>query len=61
MADLNSRRCIVLFQWFLIALSVLPGRYLAISAHRLPSLACSSTIRLSSSSVNAVFFISGFK
>ena len=32
------------FQWFLIALSVLPGRRLLISAHLLPNSACEEMI-----------------
>jgi len=32
------------FQWFLIALSVRPGRRLLISAHRLPNSACEEMI-----------------
>ena len=40
------------FQWFLIVLSVRPGRYLASSDHLLPpSLPCSSTKVRSSSIV----------
>lgn len=56
------------FQWFLIALSVLPGSHLAIRAHRLPSLIksrfyflCASIIALSYYSVHLYFLISGFK
>mmetsp|Transcript_78839 Transcript_78839/g.190597 ORF Transcript_78839/g.190597 Transcript_78839/m.190597 type:complete len:303 (-) Transcript_78839:51-959(-) len=41
------------FQWFLDALSVRPGRYLAMSAHLLPNLLCSSSSIRSSSSVHA--------
>ena len=52
---------IVEFQWFLIALSDLPGKYLAISAHLLPICMCKSNSNLSSVSVHAVFLISGFK
>jgi hypothetical protein len=35
-------RRIVEYQWFLMALSVLPGRSFAISAHLLPSRCCAS-------------------
>ena len=37
----RSRRCKVEFHRFLIALSVLPGKFLAISAHLLPCTSCS--------------------
>jgi len=37
-------RCMVEFQWFLMALSVRPGRYFAISAHLFPNFLCSSMI-----------------
>ena len=56
-----TRRRIVEFQWFLMALSVLPGRSFAISAHLLPKLLCASRIVRSSSSVHGVFLMSGFK
>lgn len=51
----------VLFQWFFMALSVLPGKSLAIFAHWLPTLRWASTIILSSASVHAVFLMPGFK
>mmetsp|Transcript_8411 Transcript_8411/g.7536 ORF Transcript_8411/g.7536 Transcript_8411/m.7536 type:complete len:232 (-) Transcript_8411:249-944(-) len=54
-------RCNVEFHLFLIALSVLPGNSLAISAHLLPLTLCSSIIILSSSSVHGDLLISGFK
>ena len=47
----------VLFQWFLMELSVLPGRNLLIRAHLFPNLACASIIASSSSSVHRSFFI----
>ena len=39
----------------------LPGKYLAISAHLLPSLACRLYIRSSSSRLHAALLTSGFK
>jgi len=42
-------------------LSVLPGRNLAISDHRLPNFLCASMIMRSSSSVHLFFLISGFR
>mmetsp|Transcript_15714 Transcript_15714/g.35231 ORF Transcript_15714/g.35231 Transcript_15714/m.35231 type:complete len:225 (+) Transcript_15714:432-1106(+) len=45
-----------LFQWFLIALSVLPERYLAMSDHLLPKWPCSSRSIRSSSCVHGSFF-----
>ena len=45
-------RRIVEYQWFLIALSVLPGSSLAISAHLLPNFFCASNIIRSSSGVH---------
>ena len=47
------------FQWFLIALSVLPGRSLAISAQRFPSLECASRMIWSSSSLQGSLRMSG--
>lgn len=58
---LASLRRIVEFQWFLIALSVRPGRSLAISAHLLPSCLCASISMLSSSSDHASFLIEGLR
>lgn len=52
---------IVLFQWFFIALSVLPGSSFAIFAHWFPTLRWASTMILSSASVHAVFLMPGFK
>jgi hypothetical protein len=46
---------------FLIALSVLPGIILAISAHLLPLTECSSTIIASSSAVHGFLLMSGFR
>lgn len=54
-------RLIVLFQWFLMALSVRPGKSFAILAHWFPTRLCASTMTLSSSSVQAVFFMPGFR
>mmetsp|Transcript_19212 Transcript_19212/g.48906 ORF Transcript_19212/g.48906 Transcript_19212/m.48906 type:complete len:458 (-) Transcript_19212:212-1585(-) len=50
-----SLRRIEEFQWFLIELSVRPGSALAISAHLLPTLACSASSFSSSSGVHASF------
>lgn len=58
---LASLRRMVEFQWFLIALSVRPGRSLAISAHLLPSCLCASISMLSSSSDHASFLIEGLR
>lgn len=58
---LASLRRMVEFQWFLIALSVRPGRSLAISAHLLPSCLCASINMLSSSSDHASFLIEGLR
>jgi hypothetical protein len=52
---------IVELNLFLIALSVLPGKYLAMTAHQFPSFSCRSTIKLSSLSVHLSLLISGFK
>uniref|UniRef100_A0A0A9HF24 MYB20 n=1 Tax=Arundo donax TaxID=35708 RepID=A0A0A9HF24_ARUDO len=49
------------FQWFLISLSVLPGRCDAILDHRLPSSACRSITVFSSSSDSSPRFRSGRK
>jgi len=57
----STRFFIVLFQWFLIALSVLPGRYFAISAQRLPYLVCASSSFASSSSVQLSRRMSGLR
>lgn len=63
--DGNGPRAInrlrVEFQRFLMALSVRPGRRLAISAHRLPSSTWAWMIALSSSSVHSDLLMSGFK
>ena len=56
-----TRRRMVEFQWFLIALSVRPGRRLAISAHLLPRSECASRMIRSSSSVHGVFLIAGLR
>ena len=45
------RRLRVAFQWFLIALSVLPGRSLAIIDHLFPWMACAVMIASSSTSL----------
>jgi len=45
-----------LFQWFFIALSVRPVRYLAISDHLLPKCLCNSSSLRSSASVQGSFF-----
>mmetsp|Transcript_11221 Transcript_11221/g.46864 ORF Transcript_11221/g.46864 Transcript_11221/m.46864 type:complete len:229 (-) Transcript_11221:626-1312(-) len=60
---LFSRRVrfrIIEFQWFLTALSVLPGKYLAISTHLLPSSLCLSWRVSSSSTVHDSRRIPGF-
>ena len=49
----------MLFQWFLIALSVRPGRCLAISAHLFPCSLCARCRVSSSSSVHGSFLIDG--
>mmetsp|Transcript_10202 Transcript_10202/g.42346 ORF Transcript_10202/g.42346 Transcript_10202/m.42346 type:complete len:251 (+) Transcript_10202:1704-2456(+) len=49
------------FQWFLMALSVLPGSILAISAHLLPWILWASSRVLSSSSVHPSRLISGLR
>mmetsp|Transcript_30302 Transcript_30302/g.59181 ORF Transcript_30302/g.59181 Transcript_30302/m.59181 type:complete len:285 (+) Transcript_30302:1553-2407(+) len=49
----------VLFQWFLMALSVRPGSSLAISVHLLPWISCALTMRTSSSSVHGPRLIEG--
>ena len=51
----------MLFQWFLIVLSVRPGRRLAILAHLLPRSECASRRIWSSSSVHGVFLIAGLR
>ena len=48
--DFKCIRLKVEFQWFLIALSVLPGRSFAIDAHLFPCTLCASRIARSSSS-----------
>ena len=48
-----------LFQWFLIALSVRPGKNFAISAQRLPRLLCASINMASSSALHASFTTTG--
>ncbi len=58
---LTVRRLMVLFQWFLTALSVLPGSNLAISAHLLPIRAWASLMIFSSASDHGVFLMSGCK
>jgi hypothetical protein len=55
----SATRLRPLFQWFLIALSVRPGRNLAISAHLLPSSACFAISMSSSSCDHASFRIAG--
>lgn len=55
----HERFCMVLFQWFLMALSVRPGRCFAISAQRFPYFLCNARIFSSSSCVNAHFLIFG--
>lgn len=57
----SIRFFMVEFQWFLMALSERPGRNFAISAQRFPMRECRSRRILSSSSLHAVFFMSGFK
>ena len=52
-------RLIVLYQWFLIALSVRPGSNFAISAHRFPIRACSLLIISSSSTLQGLFLMEG--
>mmetsp|Transcript_48955 Transcript_48955/g.122339 ORF Transcript_48955/g.122339 Transcript_48955/m.122339 type:complete len:325 (+) Transcript_48955:199-1173(+) len=47
------------FQWFLMALSVRPGRSLAISVQRLPWISCALTMMVSSSSVQGPRLIEG--
>ena len=49
------------FQWFLMELSVRPGRYLAISAQRLPKVLWARNKIHSSCSLQSYFLISGFK
>ena len=51
----------MLLHLFLIALSVLPGRCLRISAHLFPSFLCASISILSSSSLQGSFLIAGSK
>jgi hypothetical protein len=53
-------RFMVLFQWFLMALSVRPGSSLAMVAHLLPCCACAFRMRRSSSSVKVSLRTSGF-
>ena len=48
-------------KWFLMWLSVLPGRSFAISDHLFPSFLWASMISMSSSSVHLFFFMLGFK
>lgn len=48
-----ARRFSVLFQWFLIALSVRPGRCRAIAAQALPYCACAASSASSSSAVQS--------
>ncbi len=48
-------------KWFLMELSVLPGRYFAISAHLFPNFLWASMMIISSSIVHLSFLISGFK
>mmetsp|Transcript_3011 Transcript_3011/g.5756 ORF Transcript_3011/g.5756 Transcript_3011/m.5756 type:complete len:237 (+) Transcript_3011:103-813(+) len=52
-------RLMVLYQWFLMALSVRPGRSFAISAHLLPTRCWASYMYFSSSSVHGSFLMSG--
>lgn len=54
-------RRIVEFQWFFIALSVRPGNNFAIFAHWFPHCWCAWKIILSSSPVQAVFLMLGFR
>lgn len=49
------------FQWFLIALSVLPGNSFAMRAHWLPNIWWAWYIMSSSCSVHALFLILGFR
>ncbi|KVI09928.1 Ribosomal protein L41 [Cynara cardunculus var. scolymus] len=55
----NPRRRRVEFQWFLIALSVRPGRSLEMVDHLLPWIACARRITSSSSRVNGRCSTSG--
>jgi hypothetical protein len=57
----STLRFIDEFQWFLMELSVRPGKRFAISAQRLPNSWCARRIALSSSSVHVDFTMSGFK
>ena len=54
-------RCIDEFQWFLILLSVRPGRTLAISAHRFPITWWCKNSNQSSYSFHADFLMAGFR
>jgi hypothetical protein len=54
-------RFIVEFQWFLMWLSVLPGRSLLINAHLLPYMRYAWINVISSSSVHLSFLMSGFR
>ncbi len=56
-----ARRANVLFQRFFTALSVLPGRRLAISAHLFPFNRCSSIIISSSSWLHGFLLMSGLR
>lgn len=58
-SGLRPNRFCFEFQWFLMALSVLPGRYLAISVHLFPSLACIRSRISSSSGVHSALRRSG--
>lgn len=55
----SMRRWMVLFQWFLIELSVRPGKCLEISAQRLPSCPWRETSIWSSSLVKGVLRMDG--
>jgi len=47
------------FQWFLMLLSVRPGRWGAILAHLLPYVSCCSARMRSSSALHSPFFMEG--
>lgn len=57
----RATRRIVEFQRFLIELSVLPGRSLAISDHLLPTSLCASIMIISSSGSHVSLLIDGFR
>mmetsp|Transcript_23675 Transcript_23675/g.80704 ORF Transcript_23675/g.80704 Transcript_23675/m.80704 type:complete len:285 (-) Transcript_23675:136-990(-) len=57
----STLRCSVLFQWFLMALSVRPTNSFAMSAHLLPYLRCASSSLASSTPLHPSRLMSGLR